>query len=101
MGRKHDVVNVKHLARFESGIEQKPETIVRMIVAHVWSGGKGKKETIRYQAEWEDGSRSWAPLANFVDEVPGEEPIVNEALGRYCKRRPYLQAEEGYTIMSG
>jgi hypothetical protein len=87
-GRRHDVVNIKHVEKFEvadnpSAIEYEVESV---------EDHKGRARNRKYKVVWKGGAVTWEPRRNLVDKIGGEE-VVAKALEIYWRRHPKLKRD--------
>jgi hypothetical protein len=88
IGRRHRVVHVQHLDRFEVEEKRQAEEVVEEIVKHK---RRGKKVT--YWVKWSSGEETWEPTEHFLDKE-GAQFVVTLALKDYWRKTPALKAWE-------
>lgn len=86
LGRRHPIINVKNVARFDSEMAKPVEVEVERIEDH-----KGKARNRLYKVVWKDGDVTWEPLRNLVDR-DGGEVVVAAALETYWRAHPRLKS---------
>jgi len=88
IGRRHSVVNIQHLERFEAAEIREAEEVVEKIVNH-----RRRKNKVKYLVKWQDGSETWEPTAHLIDKDGGEF-VVNKELKDYWRKTPTLETRE-------
>jgi hypothetical protein len=85
MGRRHPVVNIQHLEKFEAEEMREEEEVVERIIKHQRRGRK-----VSYLVKWRSGDETWEPTDHLVDKE-GKEFVVTDALRQYWKKTPKLK----------
>ena len=100
LGRLHPVVNVSDVEIYEAKFvaaaadNDTPSSILNH--QFVFRRKKRHKRKLpRYLVKWSDGSESWEPVRNLVDE-DSDGFIFNESLLAYCLKHPSLRSLDGY-----
>jgi hypothetical protein len=94
LGRRHNIVNVKNVEKYNQEVIPAPEEVVREIIKH-----RKRRRNVKYLARWSDGDETWQPARDFIDREGNGEFIINEALKLYWAKHPTLAKEEGYPVL--
>jgi hypothetical protein len=88
LGRRHPIVNVRHVAHFDVDAWPGQQSWdVDKVLDH-----KGRGSARRYLVKWSNGEETWEPIRSLVD-VDGGESVVVAALTDYWDAHPRLKRE--------
>jgi hypothetical protein len=100
MGRRHPVVSVNDIDTYEGKLvsgdsdNYRPSSILKHKMVPI--GKKGRKvKRPRYLVQWSDGSSSWEPSRNLVDE-DSDGIVITEVLDKYWSMKPDVRKRDIY-----